>query len=90
MEIAVKFTWYADERIWLATASTDDFAMTLDHGSFDALLEKTKIALYDIAENELGYTGDINIKLEIDCTVKIENRHTANGILKDAGIKMKV
>jgi len=72
MEFNVRFTWYDDEKIWLATSSSDDFAMTLDHGSFDALLERVKIAMYDIAENDLGYKGEIKMKLEIDRTVSID------------------
>ena len=77
MEFIVNFKWYDDERIWLATSSTDDFAMTLDHGSFDALLERVKIAICDIAENELGYKGDVKLKLEIDRTVSIDMRASA-------------
>ena len=72
MEFIVKFTWYDDEKIWLATSSSDKFAMTLDHGSFDALLEKVKIAIYDIVENDLGYKGEIKLKLEVDRTVSID------------------
>jgi hypothetical protein len=68
MEFTVKFTWYDDDRIWLAASSCDKFALTLDHGSFDALLERVKIAICDIAENELGYKGGIKLKLEIDRT----------------------
>jgi len=71
MEFIVKFTWYDDEKIWLATSSCDKFAMTLDHGSFDALLERVKIAICDIAENELGYSGEIKIKLEIERIVSM-------------------
>ena len=71
MEFIIKFTWYDDEKIWLATSSNDKFALTLDHGSFDALLERVKIAMYDIAENELDYKGKIKMKLEIDRTVSI-------------------
>ena len=72
MEFIVTFTWYDDENIWLATSSSDEFAMTLDHGSFDALLERVKIAMYDIAENDLGHKGEIRIKLEIDRIVSID------------------
>jgi len=72
MEFIIKFTWYDDEKIWLATSSNDKFALTLDHGSFDALLERVKIAMYDIAENELDYKGEIKMKLEIDRTVSMD------------------
>ena len=77
MEFIVKFTWHDDEKIWLATSSSDDFAMTLDHGSFDALLERVKIAMYDIAETDLGYKGEIKVKLEIDRTVKLDIEESA-------------
>jgi hypothetical protein len=72
MEFTVKFTWYDDEKVWLATSSSDKFAMTLDHGSFDALLERVKIAMQDIAEIELGYKGEVKLKLEIDRTIRID------------------
>jgi len=72
MDFIVRFTWYDDERIWLATSSSDAFALTLDHGSFDALLERVKTAVQDIAENELGYNGEVKIRLEIDHVVSID------------------
>jgi len=77
MEFIVNFKWYDDEKIWLATSSNDDFAMTLDHGSFDALLERVKVAMYDIAENDLGYTGEIKLKLEVDRVVNLDLRTVA-------------
>jgi hypothetical protein len=46
--------------------------MTLDHGSFDALIERVKIAIYDIAENELGYKGEVRLKLEVDRTINMD------------------
>ena len=42
MEFIVKFTWYDDERIWVAQSSNAEFAITTDHVSFDALLEREK------------------------------------------------
>jgi len=71
MDFNVRFTWYDDEKIWLATSSTNQYALTLDHGSFDALLERVKIAIYDIAEHECGHNGEIRIKLEIERTVNM-------------------
>ena len=77
MDFIVRFTWYDDERIWLATSSSDAFALTLDHGSFDALLERVKTAVQDIAENELGYNGEVKIRLEIDHVVSIDAEASA-------------
>ncbi|MCL2168451.1 MAG: DUF1902 domain-containing protein [Defluviitaleaceae bacterium] len=72
MEFIVNFKWYDDERIWLATSSSENFAMTLDHGSFDALLERVKMCIQDIAENELGFKGEVRLKLEVDRTVNFD------------------
>ena len=72
IEFIIKFTWYDDEKIQLATSSSNDFALTLDHGSFDALLERVKIAIYDIAENDLRYNGKINLKLEVDRIINMD------------------
>ena len=77
MEFIVKFKWYDDERVWLATSSNDKFALTLDHGSFDALLERVKIAMADIAENDLGYKGEIKLILELDRVVSLNYRASA-------------
>ena len=77
MDFNVKFTWYEDERVWLATSSSDKFAMTLDHGSFDALLERVTMALHDIATHELKYCGVINLKLDIDRTVQMDIEDSA-------------
>jgi len=69
MEFVVNFKWYDDDRIWIATSSSNDFALTLDHGSFDALIERVKIALYDIAEKDLGCSGEVRMKLVVDRTI---------------------
>jgi len=71
MEFTVKFTWYDDENVWIAQSSNDKFALTLDHGSFDALLERIKIAIEDIAETDLRYKGEIKLVLEIDRIISL-------------------
>ena len=71
MEITVKLTWHEDERIWVAQASNDKFALTTDHVSFDALVERVKITIEDIAEFELGYKGDIKLILDVRRTVNL-------------------
>ena len=69
MEFTVKFTWHDDEKIWLASSNDNNHGLTLDHNSFDGLLEKVKFVLYDIVENDFNYVGEVKIKLEIDCAV---------------------
>ena len=71
MEFIVKCTWYDDEIIWIAQLSNEKFALTTDHVSFDALLERVKIAVEDIAEVELGYKGDIKLILDVKRTINI-------------------
>ena len=47
------------DKIWIA--SCDELRITLEEGSFDALIVRMKIAIQDIAEVELGYKGDIQL-----------------------------
>ena len=65
MDLVVKCTWHDDEKIWVAQSSNDQFALTTDHVSFDALLERVKITVEDIAEVELGYKGEIRLILDV-------------------------
>ena len=73
MEFIVKCTWYDDERIWIAQSSNDKFALTTDHVSFDALIERVKTAIEDIAETDLGYKGNIKLILDVDRTINLNN-----------------
>ena len=72
MEFVIKITWYDDENIWVAQSSNDKFALTTDHGSFDALLERVKITIEDIAEVDLGYKGEIKLILEVDRIIRLD------------------
>ena len=72
MDLTVKCTWYDDEKIWVAQSSNDKFALTTDHVSFDALIERVKIAVEDIAEVELGYRGKIRLVLEVARTINLD------------------
>jgi len=47
------------DKIWIA--SCDELRITLEEGSFDALVVRMKVAIQDIAEVELGYKGDIKL-----------------------------
>ena len=71
MEFLIKCTWHDDENIWVAQTSNEKFALTTDHVSFDALLERVKIAIEDIAEVELGYKGDIKLILDVVRTINM-------------------
>ena len=71
MECVVKCTWYDDENIWVAQCSNSKFALTTDHVSFDALLERVKVAIEDIADVDLGYKGDIRLILDVTRTINM-------------------
>ena len=47
------------DKIWIA--SCDELKITLEEGSFDALVIRMKIAIQEIAEIELRYKGDIKL-----------------------------
>ena len=47
------------DKIWIA--SCDELKITLEEGSFDALVIRMKIAIQEIVEIELGYKDDIKL-----------------------------
>ena len=57
MKYSIVFEFY--DKIWIA--SCDELKITLEEGSFDALVVRMKIAIQEIAEIEFGYKGDIEL-----------------------------
>lgn len=51
------------EKVWIATC--EELNITLEEGSFDALVVRMKIAIQDIAEMELGHKGDIKLVISV-------------------------
>ena len=51
------------DKMWIA--SCEELKITLEEGSFDALVVRMKIAIQDIAEAELGYKGDIQLVISM-------------------------
>ena len=47
------------DKVWIA--SCEELRLTLEEGSFDALIVRMKIAIQDIAREELGHEGDIRL-----------------------------
>jgi len=47
------------EKTWIA--SCEELRLTLEEGSFDALVVRMKVAIQEIAEIELGHKGDIEL-----------------------------
>ena len=57
----VKMVW--DDGIWY-TKADEELGLVLESGSFDALVERVKIALPEMLELNLGYTGEVRIVFE--------------------------
>jgi len=49
MECTVKMIWDDEAHVWVATA--DEIPLTLEGGSYDALIERVKIAAPEILES---------------------------------------
>jgi len=47
------------DKMWIA--SCKELRITLEEGSFDALVVRMKVAVQEIAELELGHKGDIKL-----------------------------
>ena len=57
----VKMIW--DDGIWY-TQTDEEIGLVLESGSFDALVERVRIALPEMLELNLGYTGEVRIIFE--------------------------
>ena len=75
-EYHILLTWDDEARVWIAE-SDDIPGLILESGSLDALIERVRYAAPELLElSGLPITVDNEIK----------SRHTANGIMKRAGI----
>ena len=54
--------WYSK----VYTSDGDNVRLTLESGSFDALVERVKIALPEMLELNFGYTGDVQLSFEAE------------------------
>ena len=54
-----KIVFEYHDKTWIA--SCDELRVTLEEGSFDALVVRMKVAIQEIAELELGFKGDIKL-----------------------------
>jgi hypothetical protein len=66
----IKMVW--DDGVWCAESDNEDFSVVLESDSFDTLLERVKIAIQDILEIDIKYTGDIRyiVHAEREDTIK--------------------
>ena len=62
MDCIIKFIWDNEAQRWIAM-SDDEIGFTLEPPSFDALVERIKLALPEIAEINCHYTGPIKLNI---------------------------
>ena len=60
-ECTVKLIW--DDGIWF-TKSDEELGIVLESGSFDALVERVRIAIPEMLELNCGYKGEVQLTLD--------------------------
>ena len=67
----IKLIW--NDGIWYTKPVGElGFGFTLEHGSFDALIERVKIAIPEMLEESCGYKGEIEITFETERVDKLK------------------
>ena len=77
MKCIAKLTY--DDKIWLSDVRTDDnrpIRLRLESGSFDALVERVKVALPEMLELNFNYGGEIELSFEVERVDKIRGSAT--------------
>ena len=67
MRFKITFIW--DEGMWYTKC--EELGLTLESGSFDALVERVKIAVPEMAELNLGYKGEIQLDFAVERSEKL-------------------
>ena len=58
----VTFVW--DDDRWYT--KSEELGLTLEHGSFDALVERVRMAVPEMAELNFGNVGEIQLLFDIE------------------------
>ena len=92
MHCIIKFLWDDESKKWHCE-SDDVPGLLLESASCDVLIKRVCIATPEMLALNCNYTGPIQLSFETNRSVtvdgKIEKRHMANAIMKQAGIKHK-
>ena len=68
MDYTVRMDWESETERWTAVIE-DGIRLVLESSSFDALIERVKIAVRDILEVDMGYSGAFTLRFEADNVV---------------------
>ncbi|MDR2570616.1 MAG: DUF1902 domain-containing protein [Oscillospiraceae bacterium] len=71
MKCKIKLIWSEEEKFWYSESMDERFEMTLESDSLDILLNRVRVAVPDMLELA-GYTGDIELSFDIECSYKLE------------------
>jgi hypothetical protein len=61
-----------EDGTWIADVDDENFGLVLESNSFDSLIERVKIAIKDILETDLKYTGEIRFMIQAQREDKLE------------------
>ena len=65
MKCKAVLTW--EDCVWFSTVSTatgEPVGCTLESGSFDALVERVKVAVLEMLELNFSYVGEVELSIE--------------------------
>ena len=65
MHFKVKMIWSAESRCWY-TETDGELGIVLSSNSFDALIERVRMAAPEMLELNTGYTGPIHLEFETE------------------------
>ena len=68
MEYKVRMDWDSETERWTAVIE-DGIRLVLESSSYDALVERVKIAVRDILEVDMKYRGAFTLRFETDSVV---------------------
>jgi hypothetical protein len=51
-----------DDGMWVSNLQDEQFSVVLESGSFDALVERVKVAACDMLEVDFGYSGPVDFR----------------------------
>jgi hypothetical protein len=59
-----KITFVWDDDRWYT--KSEDLGLTLEHGSFDALVERVRMAVPEMVELNYGNVGEVQLQFDIE------------------------
>ena len=71
MECTIRLIWDSESCKWY-TDSSEKLSLNLESDSFDALIERVRLAVPEMLELNYGYNGQVYIKFEVSRIDELE------------------